>query len=254
MRLNYQSYGEGPPLIILHGLFGSLDNWHTLSKRFGRDFMVFTLDLRNHGRSPHSEEFDYTLMAEDLKEFIDLRSAGGVNLIGHSMGGKTAMQFALTYPESLERLIVVDIAPKAYPPHHNQIIDALYSLDLKSLHSRGEVDAALAEKIPDSAVRQFLMKNLKRDDQGAFAWKVNLDSIHKNYDAINRGFGDDARCEKPTLFIKGGKSNYILEEDTPLIMRIFPRARIETITHAGHWVHAEAPDEFYDTVVNFLRA
>jgi pimeloyl-ACP methyl ester carboxylesterase len=191
-------------------------------------------------------------MAEDLMEFIESLRISPINLIGHSMGGKTAMQFALTYPEAVDKLIVADISPRAYPPHHSLIIEALCSLDLKSIRSRGEADAALAVKIPDPAVRGFLMKNLMRDESNAFAWKANLDAIKKNFNEINRSIDSASAFVKPTLFIRGERSNYVLDEDEPLIKRIFPQSTIETVKGAGHWVHAEAPNEFFDIASGFL--
>jgi esterase len=252
MELNYKSYGEGHPLIILHGLFGSLDNWYTLGKRFGEFFKVFALDQRNHGRSPHSDTFNYPVMAEDLKEFMLNQDISSAYLLGHSMGGKTAMQFAVTYPEKVDKLIVVDIAPRPYPSQHSEIFDALYSLDL-SAGNRNEIDEALAERVPVSSVRQFLLKNLTRDDSGSFKWKMNLDGIYKNYDEINRGLETDLRFVKPALFIRGGNSQYIQQEDTTIIKNIFPEAKIATVAGAGHWIHAEAPNELFRLVIDFLN-
>lgn len=253
MYLNYQSYGKGgSSLIILHGLFGSLDNWHTLGKIFGEFFKVFTVDQRNHGRSPHSDIFNYAIMADDLKEFMQQQTLASTHLLGHSMGGKTAMQFAVTHPEKVDTLIVVDIAPRAYSPQHKEIFDALYSLDLRTFNTRKEVDEALARKLPGFSIRQFLLKNLARDESGGFRWKMNLDAIYRNYDELNKGLETDRRFEKPTLFIKGGNSDYIREGDIPLIKEIFPQVKIVTVSGAGHWVHAEALKEFCQIVLDFL--
>ncbi len=252
MDLHYQSYGEGHPLIILHGLFGSLNNWQTMSRELGEFYKVFAVDQRNHGNAPHSDIFNYHVMAEDLGVFMQSHDLSSTYLLGHSMGGKTAMQFAVTNPEKVDKLIVVDIAPKAYPPEHDEIFEALCSLDLNAFSSREEIDAALAQKIGNPAVRQFLLTNVTRDDSGGFKWKMNLDVIYKNYDQINKELESNRTFEKPTLFIKGERSDYIQEEDTAIIKDIFPHARIVTVAGAGHWVHVEAPEEFSRLVVDFL--
>ena len=252
MPLHCESYGHGHPLIILHGLFGSLENWRTLSKTFSQSFQVFALDQRNHGRSPHSDVFNYRVMVEDVREFVQLHSLSPTHLLGHSMGGKTAMQFAVSYPEKVDKLIVVDIAPKVYPPEHDAIFAALFSLDVRGLRSRQQADTALAGKIPDLALRQFLLKNLEREAPGGFRWRINLDAIHENYAEILKGLEGTGQFHHPTLFIRGGNSGYIHPEDLPAIKAIFPQAQLVTIPHTGHWVHAEAPQEFAGTVLNFL--
>ncbi|HKA56576.1 MAG TPA: alpha/beta fold hydrolase [Candidatus Binatia bacterium] len=252
MPLHCESYGHGHPLIILHGLFGSLENWRTLSKAFSQSFQVFALDQRNHGRSPHSDIFNYHAMVEDLREFGQSHSLSPTHLLGHSMGGKTAMQFAIAYPEQVDKLVVVDIAPKAYPPEHDDIFAALFSLDGQSLRSRQQADTALAGKIPDLALRQFLLKNLEREASGGFRWRINLDAIHKNYAEILKGVEGTGQFHHPTLFIRGGNSGYIHPEDLPAIKTIFPQAQLVTIPRTGHWVHAEAPQEFARLVLNFL--
>ncbi len=252
MKLNYQRYGQGRPLIILHGLFGSLTNWHTLSKRLSEQYQVFAVDQRNHGSSPHSPHFNYKELAADLREFMDEQQLASTYLLGHSMGGKTAMQFALSYPDLVEKLIVVDIAPKAYPPHHDEIFDALCELELSRYNSRSELDQALAGKISSVGVRQFLLTNVTRDEAGRFTWKINLDAIYQNYAAIIAELDQTGRFHKPTLFVRGATSDYIQDEDAGLITSIFPQARITTIDGAGHWVHAEAPAAFFDVVHEFL--
>lgn len=254
MHLFFQSYGQGPPLIILHGLLGASGNWHTLNSRvFAQHFEVFALDQRNHGRSPHSPVFDYPTLAADVRDFMDQQGIIQAHLLGHSMGGKTAMQFALTCPDRLQKLIVVDIAPRAYAPRHTVIFDALRSLDLTRLGSRKEIDDALATTIPEAAVRQFLMKNLERDGQGAYRWKMNLDALYQNYDQISRGLAHEGSYEGPTLFVRGGRSDYIQDTDRDTILHHFPKAEHITIPEAGHWVHAEAPGPFADAVLSFLR-
>lgn len=254
MELFFKQYGEGPPLVILHGLLGASGNWHTLaSKVFGAHFTVYAVDQRNHGRSPHDDRFDYEAMADDLRLFLDRHALEAVHLIGHSMGGKTAMHFARAYPGRVRRLVVVDIAPKAYPPHHLDLIDALRGVDLSTATSRQDVDAALARRIPSVPVRQFLLKNLSYDsDAGRYFWQVNLDVIARHYDRINEAPAPERPFEGPTLFIRGAKSSYVAEDDLPLIHEYFPHADLVTVD-AGHWVHAEAPEAFADAVLAFLN-
>jgi pimeloyl-ACP methyl ester carboxylesterase len=253
MQLNYLNYGTGYPLIILHGLFGSLDNWHTLSKKFAETYQVFSLDQRNHGRSPHTDEFNYQILAQDLYDFMQQQNLTNAYILGHSMGGKTAMQFAFTYPEKVRKLIVADIAPKSYPPGHLQLIETLCTIDLKSFSHRKEIDNSLAEKVPDFAVRQFILKNIYLNDEGIFSWKMNLNGIKKNYPELNKAITTDKPFSKETLFVRGEKSPYIQNSDLELINSLFTNAKLITIPKAGHWVHAEAPTEFYEILVNFLR-
>jgi esterase len=254
MRLNYECYGEGPPLIILHGLFGSLDNWRTLSRKFGRYYRVFAVDLRNHGSSPHSDDFSYPLMAQDLNSFMDGLSLSSACLLGHSMGGKVAMEFAVSNPNRVEKLVVVDIAPKEYMPQHDKILQELASLDLKKFTARMEIDIALRKAIPDHSVRQFLLKNLVRNDAGVFAWRINLEGIARNYGEIIKSLHQNNCFGKPALFLKGENSNYIQQEDLPLITRFFPQARLVTVPNAGHWVQADAPAQFLTIVLSFLKS
>ena len=252
ITLFYRSHGAGPPLIILHGLLGSGDNWQTLSRKvFAEHFQVFTVDQRNHGRSPHSEVFDYPTMVADLVAFMDEHRLDHVYLLGHSMGGKAAMHFALTHPDRTDSLVVVDIAPKIYPPAHTVIFDALRNLDLDAHSSRATIDAALRPQIPNDAVRSFLLKNLRRDGNGGYAWKVNIESIHRNYTHLSDSLEADGLYEGPTLFIRGGASDYVADEDTELIISFFPDAEIVTIDEAGHWVHADKPQEFAEVVLEF---
>ncbi len=251
MKLFFQEYGTGQPLIILHGLLGSLDNWHTLSKTFATAFRVLAVDLRNHGRSPHSNKFTYSAMAEDVLELMDAQHIGSAHLLGHSMGGKVAMQLAVSYPERVDKLIVVDIAPRAYPRIHGEILEALISLNLTGLQSRQQVEDELARNIPDLALQQFLMKNLTRDPSGAFSWKANLDVISRNYEEIAREISATRSFSKPTLFVKGDRSDYVLASDISFIHRLFPSAAVSSID-AGHWIHAESPNCFADVVLNFL--
>ncbi|SIT95092.1 alpha/beta fold hydrolase [Pontibacter indicus] len=254
MKLHYKEMGHGQPLLILHGLFGTLDNWQTLAKRLAEHYNVFLVDLRNHGRSPHSDQHDYDVMAEDVLRLVDELQIPTPAIMGHSMGGKVAMNYALKYPTRLTKLIVVDIAPKAYPPHHDEIIDALQSVDLSTVTSRGDVDAQLAKSIKEESVRLFLMKNLYRKEDNTFGWRMNLDTIEQNYENVAAAITSDIPFKKSTLFIKGGRSRYILPEDVySSIEHLFTLVQVETIPDAGHWVHAEAPDQVYDLVARFLE-
>jgi pimeloyl-ACP methyl ester carboxylesterase len=253
MRLHHRVYGEGPAVIILHGLFGSLDNWAMISQRLSAHFQVFAVDQRNHGESPHSERMDYRLMAEDLREFMEEQGLANARVLGHSMGGKTAMQFALLYPARVERLVVADMAPRAYEPAHQYIFDALLALDLNRFQNRGQIEESLAGRIPELAVRRFLLKNLARNPAGAFHWKFNLRGLCDNYASLIAAVASDRPFAGPTLFIHGGKSNYLRETDLPGIRRLFPGTEIECITEAGHWLHAEAPAIFLERVEKFLR-
>lgn len=253
MHLYYETFGQGHPLIILHGLFGTQENWRTLSKIFGQHFRVFALDQRNHGRSPHSAIFTYEAMSEDLYEFMEEQALSSAYVLGHSMGGKVAMRFAVAYPKLVDKLVVVDIAPKVYPPGHDDVFAGLYALDLPTLRSRQDADAALAHHLPDLALRQFLLKNLERTESGAFRWRINLDGIRDNYAEMLKGFALTGTYTKSTLFIKGADSGYIKEDDIVTIRALFPRAQLVTIPGTGHWVHAEAPREFARIVTEFLE-
>lgn len=253
MQLNFQTFGTGFPLLILHGLFGSSDNWHTISRRLGREFQVFAVDLRNHGRSPHSVIMDYEVMAGDIAEFLQAHRLPQAHVLGHSLGGKVAMRFALRHPDQVARLIVADMAPRAYPPSHLPIFEALRSLDLASFHNRNEMDAALVSAIPEPSVRQFLLKNVTRTDTGAFGWKLNLPAIEANYPKLLQAIDDDAPFPGPVLFIRGGQSDYIQDTDHASILRLFPQASFKTLPNAGHWIHAEAPEEFFQLVTGFFK-
>ena len=254
MELHYNAYGEGGrPLLILHGLLGASGNWHTLgSKAFGERFRVFAIDQRNHGRSPHSDAVGYDAMAGDLDGFMEQHGLTSAYLLGHSMGGKTAMHFALTRPEKVDKLVVADIAPKAYPPHHTELFEALRSLDLSSYSSRKEIDTALARRIRSYPVRQFLLKNLQHVADGGYRWQMNLEALYASYDQINQAVEAGRPFEKPALFVRGGKSDYVTDDDEADIRKLFPNAEIVTIPKAGHWVHAEAPEAFAEVVIGFL--
>jgi esterase len=253
MKLHFRELGAGKPLIILHGLFGFLDNWQTLAKYFAQHYRVYLVDLRNHGRSPHSADFNYQVMAADLLEFLDEHQLQAPAIMGHSMGGKVAMHFALAHADRLSQLIVVDMAPKSYPPHHQDILAGLKAVDLQAVSTRGEVDEVLARHIPEEGVRQFLAKNLYRQEDNSFAWRMNLPVIEEKIEEVGQETTAGAPFTKPALFIRGANSRYIKpEQDLALIQKLFPAATLETIADAGHWVHAEKPRELFDLVVRFL--
>lgn len=254
MKLHFKKQGTGQPLIILHGLFGSLDNWQTLGKHFAENFTVYLVDQRNHGQSPHSDEWNYQVMADDLNEFISDQNINNPIVLGHSMGGKTAMLFAVQKPDNLDKLIVADMAPKRYEPHHHQILKALLAVDLDKISSRKEAEDILSEYIKDFGTKQFLLKNLywKDVENKKLAWRFNLNAISKNIEAVGEGIEINKSINNlPALFIRGGKSDYVTENDYGLIKEIFPDAEIKTIEDAGHWLHAEAPEEFYKIVFQF---
>lgn len=250
MELNYKIFGKGEPLIILHGLFGMLDNWSTLARKFGAYYKVYIVDLRNHGKSPHHPQMDYATLAKDIETFLKTHQLQHVNLIGHSMGGKVAMQFAIEYPELLKQLIVVDIAPQAYKGNHTQIFEAFNNLSLPNIKSRKQADTALQDILPEFGVRQFILKNLARNTEGQYFWRPAVAYIHQNYLSILSAI--EGIYNEPTLFIKGAQSNYIKDDDAVNIQKQFPKAKIKTIENAGHWVHAEQPAAFFDTVKQFL--
>ncbi len=251
MQLYYRSLGKGKPLIILHGIFGTSDNWQTFAKAVSEKYQVFLVDLRNHGNSPHSQTFDYPAMVADLKEFIEEHQLGKPMIMGHSMGGKLVMWFAVAHPEGFEKMVVVDIAPKYYPPHHQKILEGLASVDIDTIGSRKEADEQLATYVDDASVRLFLLKNLKRDENH-FAWKLNLPVIKDNIEQVGQALDTDIVIKKPALFIRGDQSKYILDEDKEPIRKLFPLAQIVTIKDAGHWVHAQQPEALYEAVTRFL--
>lgn len=253
MKLYCRIEGSGFPIIILHGLLGSSDNWLTISKRLSPSYKIYTVDLRNHGQSPHSEIMTYPAMADDVRELMEIEKVSECHLVGHSLGGKVAMQFATRHPDAVNKLVIVDIAPKAYPPSQRAILAALEQLELQNFRSFGEIDAALAPAIPEVPVRQFLMKNIARLPSRGFQWRIDLASITKNYDQLTEPIVAAASYDNPTLFIRGGRSDYIADIDLSSITAIFTRAELVTIEIAGHWVHAEATDEFVRILSQFLN-
>ncbi len=251
MQLYFRELGEGQPLIVLHGLFGSCDNWLTVSKPLAEKYKVYLIDQRNHGRSPHDEVHNYEAMANDLLDFFSQHNIEKLIVLGHSMGGKTAMHLALNHPESVEKLIVVDISPRYYTPHHQDVIAGIRSINLATLTSRDEADKIMSEHLPELGVRQFLLKNLYRNEAGGFAWRMNFEGIVSQIENIGQE-STGISFKKPTLFLNGSNSKYIQAKDQELILNLFPNAKLHTVEGAGHWVQAEKPTQFVDEVLSFL--
>ena len=252
MKLHYRKLGDiGKPLFILHGLFGSSDNWQTLAKQFSNHYQVYLVDLRNHGRSPHSIEFNYDIMVNDLYELVTDLGLEKINLIGHSMGGKTAIGFAAEYEEYIHKMVVVDISHKQYPRHHDQILKGLHAINLDTTTTRKQAEQAMMAHIDNVGVRQFLLKNLYWVEKGRLDWRMNVAVLSHELDNIIEEIYFST-IEIQTLFIRGLASDYILEDDYAEINSKFPNSEIIEIENAGHWVHAEAPKVFYDTVINYL--
>jgi pimeloyl-ACP methyl ester carboxylesterase len=257
MELYFRRYGkEGdPPLVILHGLFGLSDNWDTLARRYAEEGMdVIVPDQRNHGRSGHSPVHTYEAMTDDLLELLDRLALEATTLLGHSMGGKTAMQFAFDHPERVDRLIVADIAPSASGTNtrHQQLIDIMTKLPLEDFSSRSEADEALAGRIPARRVRQFLTKNIYWKDKSSLGWRINLDVLRDSLDEVFRGVGGPGTFDKPVLFLRGGQSDYVPDSAIPSIKKLFPRARLETVSGGTHWLHADNPEDFFSLSMDFL--
>jgi esterase len=254
MKLFFHTFGEGPPLIILHGLFGVSDNWVTIGKKLAEHYRVFIPDLRNHGRSPHSAVFDFPALEDDLLEFIETHDLEKPVLMGHSLGGKTAMHFALHQPQMVDKLVVVDISLRKYPHNeeHQMLINAILDADLAESHTRGDVDKQLMRTISSQKLRQFVLKNLYWRERGKMGWRLNIKAINENLHAIFEGVTVSGEYAGPSLFIRGGLSEYISDEDIETIRKKFPGAVVRTIAQATHWVHADAPGEFYEIVSDFL--
>ncbi len=254
MELHFKETGSGPALVILHGLFGMSDNFTSISSELGRNFHVFMVDQRNHGRSGHSQVFNYEAMSDDLLGFLELHGIERASLLGHSMGGKTAMQFAFDHPEKVDRLIVADISPAARNnrDQHQGLIDIMLGLDLSKFKSRIDVAYYLEDKVQSFRLRQFLLKNLYWKDKTTLGWKMNLEVINKNLDEIFREIRTAAAFNRPTLFLKGAVSDYIRESDLELIKKMFSHVAFQTIAGASHWLHADNPAGFIEAVRNFL--
>jgi len=251
MNLYHQSQGSGQPLIILHGLFGSSDNWRGLAKKLAAHAQVISIDLRNHGQSPHSEKISYGDMASDVVKLIKALGLTQVDVIGHSIGGKVAMTLAARAPEVIRRLVIVDMAPKRYSDNHSNIFEKLLALDLSQVNKRSEADKALAITIKDKAIRQFLLMNLIVSD-GRTQWRINLQGLSDNYSQLLKPVCQEVVIDKPTLFLRGGLSNYIEGGDEVMIKEIFTNVDITTIEQSGHWIHAEFPALFLTTVSSFF--
>lgn len=254
MELAYREFGEGQPLIILHGLFGQSDNWNTLSKGFAeKGFRVFTIDQRNHGLSPHSDTWNYEAMAGDLKEFIDRHRLKDPILLGHSMGGKTVMFFEMKYPGVSSKVIVVDMSPGESVPHHDDVLAALNAVDFGAIATRKEAEAVLSQHIGDFGTRQFLLKNIywKDNSNDRMDWRFNLKTITEHYKEVLDGVPQGS-SDVETLIIRGERSGYVTDADLEDFKIRFPRFKLETIAGSGHWVHAEKPKEFFEAVMQFI--
>lgn len=239
-------------LVILHGVFGFGENWLTVAKLFNPEYCVWLVDQRNHGRSPHAEEFNYSVLAQDVLTFFQQNGIEKPVLLGHSMGGKTAMEVAKLAGEKLAALVIVDIGPKAYDIRHADLLDALAELPFDTAKTRSELENQLAVKIPEADVRLFLMKNLYRDENNQFKMRLNYKVLREKLNEVGKALQTERTITLPTLFIRGGKSKYILNEDWPSIEQIFTNAELETVPNAGHWVHAEAPEPFAIILNEFL--
>jgi pimeloyl-ACP methyl ester carboxylesterase len=246
--------GEGKSLLIIHGFLGMSDNWKSFGALYAaKGFQVHILDLRNHGKSFHSEDFSYDIMAQDVLEYCQNHNLNQVSIIGHSMGGKVAMLFATNYPEMVEKLIVADIGPKYYAPHHQDILAGLNAVDFTSKPDRASVEETLYPFIPDFGTRQFLMKNLYWKEPGKLDFRFNLKVFNEKIEVIGTALLEEALFEKPTLFIRGGNSRYILDTDLPEINKHFPNFELATIPNVGHWLHAENPQLFFEETIKFLK-
>jgi pimeloyl-ACP methyl ester carboxylesterase len=252
MKLYSRIIGKGDPVIILHGLFGTSDNWYSIGKQLAEYYKCYLLDLRNHGRSDHSPELNYDDMVEDLYEFLTDFELRTVSIIGHSMGGMTAMKFAVEYPHRVNKLVIVDIAPKSYPALHQNILSGLKAIPVNTITSRQEADKILAGFIDNLPIRRFLLKSLQRTDKNEYKWRFNLDAIAGHTEDIGRGIRKEFVYKQPSLFIRGERSSYLTAEDIPLIKERFPNSIIESIKDGTHWLHAEKPKELMKILKSFL--
>jgi len=254
MILHSNIFGEGQPFLILHGFLGMSDNWKSLGKKFSNEnYQVHLIDQRNHGRSFHDDSFNYEVLVEDLKQYCDYYNLKNIVLLGHSMGGKTAMLFASTYPELVSKLIIADIAPRFYPIHHDQILEGLSSLDFDTLKSRKEADEILSHFVSDFGTRLFLLKNLYWQGKGKLGLRVNLETLKEHVEEVGEALPISHSFSGDTLFLRGDKSEYIASSDEVLIKMQFKNSTIETIENAGHWLHAENPVAFFNSVMQFIN-
>lgn len=269
MKLFYRKYGEGTPIIILHGLYGSSDNWVTIGRALSSTYEVWLLDQRNHGKSPHNKIHTYEAMQSDLLEFMNLHNIEKAIIIGHSMGGKTAMRFAIEHPEKINKLIVIDIAPKSYlfslkmkseTLNHKAIMESMLNLNFDGINHRNELEDMMSKQIRNTKVRQFILKNVKRQNDNSFGWQLNIRALYDNLEHILDGFSEivnnigEEVTGFPILFVKGAESKYIDVEDIDRIYSLFPYAELRTIKNAGHWLHAEEPDELLKILFEFIQA
>jgi esterase len=246
--------GNGKPLLIIHGFLGMSDNWKSLGSQYAaQGFEVHILDLRNHGKSFHSDVFNYEVMAQDVLEYCNHHNLAKVSIIGHSMGGKVAMLFATNFPERVEKLIIADIGPKYYPPHHQDIFAGLNAVDFSKKPDRNEVEETLFPYIPDFGTRQFIMKNVYWVEPSQLGFRFNLKVFNDNIDEIGTALPENAFFTNPTLFIRGGNSRYILDDDWSQIKEHFPNFELATIPNVGHWLHAENPKLFFEETLTFLK-
>lgn len=254
MNLFYRQTGNGAPLFILHGLFGSGDNWNSMAKELSACFSVFVVDLRNHGQSLHSNEWDYTIMASDIARLASTLHLNKIYIAGHSMGGKVCMQLACQSPEIIEKMMVIDIAPRYYKPHHQQILAGLNSLDFNKIKSRKEAEEGLSMYIKETGTLQFLLKNLYWVGPEKLGWRFNLDVITQKIECVGQDFQGNCKNTflSPVSFIKGDKSDYINDNDFLIINKLYPNSELITIKDAGHWVHAEKPRELLAEMLRFF--
>jgi esterase len=255
LALNYEVFRAGVPVVILPGLFGSTGNWRPMARRLAVKYRILVVDLRNHGRSPHADSMRYEEMAEDVLLLLDKQGMARVALLGHSMGGKVAMTFALRYPDRVGALLVADMAPVDYARHMDGLLAALLTLPVATFRDRTQADAALAQTVEDERLRQFLLQNLERDGDG-FRWRVNLEAIAANMDSLV-GFPAFDACVTypgPTCFLAGGLSRYVRPEHWDAVVARFPNAKLVTLPKAGHWLHVEAPENFLAAVLGFLAS
>jgi esterase len=254
MELYFREMGQGNPLLILHGLFGSSDNWLTIAKQLATSYRVFIIDQRNHGQSPHSDTWNYTVMAQDIEDFCIQHQLKEIFIAGHSMGGKTVMKMAELFPERIKKMMVIDIAPRYYPVHHHKILNALKSIDFNVVNTRKQAEEALQSSIMDIGTRQFLLKNIYWIAENKLAWRFNLEVIANHIEIVGEATSANvsAICKIPVCFVKGEKSDYIKKEDELLILNQYPNSEIITITNAGHWVHAEQPTAMLNAMINFF--
>lgn len=264
MKLFYREYGNnGPTLVIIHGLYGASDNWVSIARQLEKDYHVYLIDQRNHGQSPHSASHTYEDMASDLLEFFTTHHITKAHVVGHSMGGKTAMAFALKHSERIDKLVILDIAPKSYASfsnyakitnNHLQIIQAMADVDFNAVSIRQDIDQQLAQQLPEKHLRQFLLKNVDRRKDGTYHWRINLSALQNNLEQIMDGLSESAYSPTtiPTIFIRGDRSGYVMDEDMLLARQFFPGAELVTIPNAGHWLHAEQPELLIKTLAYFL--